>query len=330
MTEEDVQDDLLVVSDLTVHFPVKKGIISRTVGHVRAVDGVSFRIPRGKTLSLVGESGCGKTTTGRLVLQLLDATAGVVMFDGAETRGLRGGSLRAMRKRMQIIFQDPFSSLNPRMSVFSTLEEPLIIHKLGEKTRRRERVYELLELVGLPSESAGRYPHEFSGGQRQRIGIARALAVQPDLIVCDEPVSALDVSIQAQILNLLKDLQDKLNLTYLFIGHDLSVIQHISDFVAVMYLGRIVEMAPVDTIFDRPVHPYTQALSRAIPVTDPHKRRKRIILEGDVPSPMNPPPGCHFGPRCPDFRPSCRERDTMLVEIGTGHKVACHVHAPSE
>ncbi len=330
MKDPNGRDDLLVVTDLVKHFPVKKGPFSRTNLSVRAVDGVSFAIPKGQTLSLVGESGCGKTTTGRLVLQLIEPTSGSVVFDGHEVGRLGRTQLREMRKHAQIIFQDPFGSLNPRMSVFAALDEAMFIHKLGDKKQRRERVFELLNLVGLPPESAGRYPHEFSGGQRQRIGIARALAVEPELIVCDEPVSALDASIQAQILNLLSDLRDKLGLTYLFIGHDLSVIQHISNYVAVMYLGRIVEMAPVDTIFSAPVHPYTRALLRAVPIPDPHQRRKRIFLQGDVPSPMDPPKGCHFGPRCLDFKESCAQRDTTLQEIAPGHTVACHVHAPSE
>lgn len=328
MTDANGRDDLLVVKDLVKHFPVKKGPFSRTNLSVRAVDGVSFAIPRGKTLSLVGESGCGKTTTGRLVLQLLEPTSGSVVFDGQELGHLGRTQLRNMRKHAQIIFQDPFGSLNPRMSVFAALDEAMFIHRLGDKKQRRERVFELLNLVGLPPESAGRYPHEFSGGQRQRIGIARALAVEPELIVCDEPVSALDASIQAQILNLLSDLQDKLGLTYLFIGHDLSVIQHISNYVAVMYLGRIVELAPVDAIFSASVHPYTRALLGAVPIPDPHQRRKRIFLQGDVPSPMDPPKGCHFGPRCPDFQESCAQRDTTLQEVAPGHTVACHIHAP--
>jgi len=319
--------DLLVVRDLVKHFPVKKGFLGRSIGSVRAVDGVSFSIPRGKTLSLVGESGCGKTTTGRLVLHLIKPTSGQVIFDGEDLSGLDSASLRKLRKRAQIVFQDPFASLNPRMTVFSMLAEPLAIHRLRAKADRRERVLELLDLVGLPPDSAERYPHEFSGGQRQRIGIARALAVEPDLIVADEPVSALDVSIQAQILNLLMELQRKLELTYLFVGHDLSVIEHISDYVAVMYLGRIVEIGESETIFANAIHPYTKALLSAVPVPDPSVQRSRTILEGDVPSPMNPPRGCHFHPRCPDAVESCSAQDTVLVDVGGGHRVACHVHA---
>ncbi len=320
--------DLLVVNNLVKHFPVRKGVFSRTIGHVRAVDGVSFRIPRGKTLSLVGESGSGKTTTGRALLRLIEPTSGTVLFDGMDVTRLRRKELRGLRKRMQIIFQDPYGSLNPRMTVYSVLAEALRIHGAAPRAERRNRVFELLERVGLPPEAADRYPHEFSGGQRQRIGIARALAVSPDLIVADEPVSALDVSIQAQILNLLEDLQQQLGLTYLFIGHDLSVVRHISDTVAVMYLGRIVEIGPCEELFTRPVHPYTKALLSAVPVPDPNIRRKRLLLPGDIPNPINPPSGCPFHPRCPDARPACAQVATPLVEIAPGHSVACPVHAP--
>ncbi|MFP6615298.1 MAG: dipeptide ABC transporter ATP-binding protein [Candidatus Hydrogenedentota bacterium] len=317
--------DLLVVEDLVMHFPKSSGFLSGDSSVVRAVDGVSFSIPKGKTLSLVGESGCGKTTTGRLVLDLLKPTSGTVRYDGVELGTLNTKGMRSMRRRMQIIFQDPFSSLNPRMSVAQILGEALKIHGIGTKASRVERVYELLELVGLPRESAGRYPHEFSGGQRQRIGIARALAVEPELIVADEPVSALDVSIQAQILNLMNELQKKFGLTYLFVGHDLSVIRHISDFVAVMYLGRIVEIGPVDEIFENPLHPYTQALLKAVPVTRPSLRRKREILEGHVPSPIDPPSGCHFHPRCSHCEAVCRTDDPRLREAEVNHRVACHL-----
>ncbi|NIA14006.1 MAG: dipeptide ABC transporter ATP-binding protein [Nitrospiraceae bacterium] len=321
-------DDLLVVEDLVKHFPIKKGVFARATGAVRAVDGVSFSIPRGKTLSLVGESGSGKTTAGRAILRLIEPTSGNVHFDGLDVTSLDRHELRALRKRMQLIFQDPYGSLNPRMTVYSVLAEALTAHGVVPKPERRDRVYELLRMVGLPPEAATRYPHEFSGGQRQRIGIARALAVEPDLIIADEPISALDVSIQAQILNLLEDLQEKLGLAYLFIGHDLSVVRHISDYVAVMYLGRIVEVGPVDAIFARPVHPYTKALLSAVPVPDPMRVHERQILEGDMPSPIAPPPGCHFHPRCPDCEAQCRRADTHLVEIEPEHSAACHVHAP--
>ncbi len=325
-----MSNDLLVVDNLVKYFPVRKGIFSRVIGQVRAVDGVSFRIPRGKTLSLVGESGSGKTTTGRALLRLIEPTAGTVLFDGVDVTQLHRKELRGLRKRMQIIFQDPYGSLNPRMTVYSVLSEALRAHGIGERVERRDRVFELLERVGLPPEAADRYPHEFSGGQRQRIGIARALVVSPDLIVADEPVSALDVSIQAQILNLLEDLQQQLGLTYLFIGHDLSVVRHISDTVAVMYLGRIVEIGPSEELFSRPIHPYTKALLSAVPVPDPNIRRKRLLLPGDIPSPINPPSGCPFHPRCPDAQPSCAHTDTPLVEIAPGHSVACPVHAPKK
>ena len=317
---------LLIVKNLVKHFPVREGVFSQVTGAVRAVDGVSFSIPRGKTLSLVGESGSGKTTTGRAILRLIEPTAGTVLFDNVAITEIDRAGLRAIRKRMQIIFQDPYGSLNPRMTVYSVLAEALRAHRIVAKAQRRARVYELLDLVGLPPEAADRYPHEFSGGQRQRIGIARALAVEPDLIVADEPVSALDVSVQAQILNLLEELQARFGLTYLFIGHDLSVVRHISDRVAVMYLGRIVEIGSVEDIFDRPIHPYTKALLSAVPVLDPASKRKRILLSGDVPSPINPPPGCHFHPRCPDAQAPCTHFDTPLIEVAPGHAVACPIH----
>jgi len=319
---------LLVVEDLVKHFPVKKGVFGRAAGAVRAVDGVSLTIPRGRTLSLVGESGSGKTTAGRSILRLIEPTSGTVHFDGIDVTALGRPALRALRKRMQLIFQDPYGSLNPRMTVRSVLSEALAAHAVVPKSERRDRVFELLGLVGLSPEGADRYPHEFSGGQRQRIGIARALAVEPDLIVADEPVSALDVSIQAQILNLMRELQERLGLAYLFIGHNLGVVRHISDLVAVMYLGRIVEIGPVDALFDTPVHPYTKALLSAVPVPSPGAKGSRLVLEGDVPSPINPPPGCHFHPRCPDCQDVCRARDTQLVDVAEGHAAACHVHAP--
>jgi oligopeptide/dipeptide ABC transporter ATP-binding protein len=322
------EEALLTVEDLAVYFPVHKGVLSRVAGQVHAVDGVSFEIPKGKTLSLVGESGSGKTTTGRAILRLIEPTRGKVVFNGVTLSELHRKEMRSLRREMQLIFQDPYGSLNPRMTVFSVLAEALAVHDLCPREKRRARVLELLDLVGLPPEAADRYPNEFSGGQRQRIGVARALAVEPSLIVADEPVSALDVSIQAQILNLLKDLQKKLGLTYLFIGHDLSVIQHISDYVAVMYLGRIVEIGSADEIFSQPVHPYTKALLSAVPVPEPGAVHERQILTGDIPSPIDPPSGCHFHPRCPECQDICKTKPTQLVSIGGTHRVACHVHAP--
>lgn len=321
------KDALLTVEDLAVYFPVRQGLFSRVAGQVHAVDGVSFEIPKGKTLSLVGESGSGKTTTGRAILQLLHPTRGRVVFDGHDLTTLHRREMRALRKRMQLIFQDPYGSLNPRMTVYSVLAEALRSHRLVEKSGLHDRVLELLAMVGLPPEAADRYPNEFSGGQRQRIGIARALAVEPELIIADEPISALDVSIQAQILNLLSDLQNELGLTYLFIAHDLSVVHHISDYVAVMYLGRIVEIGTVDDVFERPTHPYTKALLSAVPVPDPTSTHEREILEGDIPSPLTPPTGCHFHPRCPDCETVCRETAPTLVALGEKHRVSCHVHA---
>jgi oligopeptide/dipeptide ABC transporter ATP-binding protein len=319
---------LLVVRDLVKHFSVRRGVFARASGAVRAVDGVSFSIPRGQTLSLVGESGSGKTTTGRLVLRLIEPTSGTVHFEGVDVTALDRRDLRELRKRMQLIFQDPYGSLNPRMTIHSVLAEALAAHDIVPKAARRDKVIELLDLVGLSPEAADRYPHEFSGGQRQRIGIARALAVEPDLIVADEPVSALDVSIQAQILNLMADLQSKLGLAYLFIGHNLSVVRHISHHVAVMYLGRIVEVGPVTDIFANPIHPYTKALLSAVPVPIPGAKQQRQVLRGDVPSPIHPPSGCHFHPRCLDCIDVCKVQDTRLVEVTSGHAAACHVHAP--
>ena len=320
--------DLLVVKDLVKHFPVRRGVFSRIIGSVRAVDGVSFSIPPGKTLSLVGESGSGKSTTGRALLRLIPPTSGSVFFEGVDVLSLSPQKLRAIRKDMQIIFQDPYGSLNPRMTVYSVLAEAYATHHPGSTyMQRREKVIELLRRVGLPPEAADRYPHEFSGGQRQRYGIARALAVEPKLIVADEPVSALDVSIQAQILNLLADLQQELNIAYLFIGHNLSVVRHISHYVAVMYLGRIVELGTRDDIFLRPVHPYTKALLASAPDPVPGAKRKHTPLQGDVPSPFNPPTGCHFHPRCPDCETECKRTEPKLVETSPGHHAACMVHA---
>ena len=315
---------LLEVRELTKHFPIKRGLLSRTVGHVRAVDGVSFAVRSGEVLGLVGESGCGKTTTGRCILRLLEPSSGSVRFDGREVTTLKRRELRALRREMQIVFQDPYSSLNPRLTVGSMLGEALAIHRLARGAAARERVAELLTLVGLSPDHARRYPHEFSGGQRQRIGVARALAVNPRLIVADEPVSALDVSIQAQIINLLRELQRRMNLTYLFIAHDLSVVEFISDRVAVMYLGKIVETAPSAELYRRPLHPYTVSLLSAIPVPDPDRRRARIVLKGDVPSPAKPPSGCRFHPRCFMAREVCAREEPVLKELAPGHWSACH------
>jgi len=317
---------LLDVRDLKMYFPVTAGIIfQRKVADVKAVDGISFAIRRGETLGLVGESGCGKSTTGRAILQLYRPTAGQVLFDGRDLCGMKGKELRLFRRRMQMIFQDPYASLNPRMSIGSIIGEPLAIHKLASGKRRRERIQELMRIVGLNPYYANRYPHEFSGGQRQRIGVARALAVEPDFIVCDEPVSALDVSIQAQIINLLEDLQERFGLTYLFIAHELSVVRHISDRVAVMYLGKLMEMADRLELYENPLHPYTKALLSAVPIPDPQieATRERIILHGDVPSPMSPPSGCVFHTRCPIAVEECREYVPEWREKSPGHRVAC-------
>lgn len=322
--------ELLRVDNLRVHFPVRRGVLGRTIGHVKAVDGVSFSVRSGETLGLVGESGCGKTTTGRAILRLIPA-AGTVRFAGVDIFSLPRGELRAMRRRMQIVFQDPYGSLNPRMTVETILGEPLTIHRLTRTVReRRARIAELLALVGLPVDTAKRYPHEFSGGQRQRIGIARALAVKPDFIVCDEPVSALDVSIQSQILNLLDDLQRELHLSYLLIAHNLAVVEHSSDQVAVMYLGRIVEHAAAAELYRNPRHPYTQALLAAAPQPDPEARKRHVPLPGEAPSPIDPPSGCAFHPRCPFADERChRERPALQEAEGlpAGHVVACHYAA---
>lgn len=319
-------DVLLSVSDLKKHFPIMKGLFRKQVGAVKAVDGVSFDIYVGETLGLVGESGSGKSTIGRVILQLDDATEGTVIFEGNELTTMKEEAVRSLRPRMQMIFQDPHASLNPRMTVGSIIAEPLKEHKASKGSEQEERVYELLSLVGLEPQHANRYPHEFSGGQRQRIGIARAIALNPDFIVCDEPIAALDVSIQAQVVNLLEDLQDVMGLTYLFISHDLSMIRHIADRVAVMYLGQIMELADVDDLYTTPKHPYTQALLSAVPVPDPEVEttRKRVILEGDIPSPANPPPGCPFNTRCPIAQERCAAEAPEWRELAPEHWVACH------
>lgn len=329
MSQENGKEVLVSVNDLKLHFPIMRGVIRRQVGAVKAVDGVTFDIYKGETLGLVGESGCGKSTAGRAILQLLKPTAGEVYFEKRDLTKLSKGDLRRARRHMQMIFQDPQASLNPRLTVGSIISEPLEIHNVGDSQSRKERVQELLRVVGLNPYFVSRYPHEFSGGQRQRIGIARALATNPSFIVADEPISALDVSIQAQVVNLLDDLKAELGLTYLFIAHDLSMVRYISDRVAVMYLGKIVELGSRDDVYDRPYHPYTQALLSAIPIPDPDKeaRRERIILKGEVPSPSNPPTGCRFHTRCQYATEICSQQDPEFRNLGTAvqsHMVACH------
>ena len=317
---------LLAVENLTKHFPVMQGVFRRQVGTVKAVDGLDFEIRERETLGLVGESGCGKSTAGRVILRLHDATAGRIVFRGTDITSVDGEPLRRLRPRMQMIFQDPQDSLNPRMTVGSIIGEPLVEHGTVRGRALQERVEELLDAVGLDPGFTNRYPHEFSGGQRQRIGVARALALNPEFIVCDEPIAALDVSIQAQVVNLLEDLQKRLGLTYLFISHDLSMIRHIADRVAVMYLGKIVELASSDVLYREPLHPYTRALLSAVPIHDPEReaRRERVILSGDVPSPANPPAGCRFSTRCPMAAPVCSAREPQWRELRPGHRVACH------
>jgi oligopeptide transport system ATP-binding protein len=328
MTDHKTPETLIEVKDLKMYFPVTKGIVlRRKIGDVKAVDGLTFSIRKGETLGLVGESGCGKSTTGRALIQLYKPTTGEVIFHGTDLTKLPPEQMRQMRRKVQMIFQDPYASLNPRMTVGDIIAEPIMVHNLRKgKEAVRERVQELLKLVGLNPYFINRYPHEFSGGQRQRIGIARALAVEPEFVVCDEPVSALDVSIQAQILNLLEDLQNQLGLTYLFIAHGLAAVKHISDRVAVMYLGKIVEIAAGAQLYQAPTHPYTQALLSAVPIPDPalERTRARIILTGDVPSPLNPPSGCRFHTRCPIATEHCKQEEPELKDIGGGHMVSCH------
>ena len=324
---------LLEVRGLKKYFPVRRGVFRRIVGWVKAVDDVDFFIQEGETLGLVGESGCGKTTTGRTILRLIEPTAGEILFRSqrlgrvVDIAKMKPREMKPLRREMQIIFQDPYSSLNPRMTVSDIVGEPLVVHRVARGKEKERRVAELLQAVGLKPEHMRRYPHEFSGGQRQRIGIARALALDPQLIVCDEPVSALDVSIQAQVLNLLEDLQDEFHLTYLFIAHDLSVVKHISDRVAVMYLGKIVELAETEELFTHPMHPYTEALLSAVPIPDPDYKKERILLQGDVPSPINPPSGCYFHPRCSYAKEICSKEAPKFVDMGGDHYVACHFAA---
>ncbi len=328
---DDGRETLAQVRGLVKHFPIMRGTIrKREVGQIRAVDGVSFDLYRGETLGLVGETGSGKTTVGRTMLRLYEPTKGEVIFDGVDLMSMHGKDLDRMRRRISMIFQDPFASLNPRMTIGSIVGEPLLVHGAGDKKERQARVQQLLELVGLNPHFVNRYPHEFSGGQQQRIGIARALALDPELIICDEPISSLDVSIQAQIVNLLKRLQNELGLTYLFIAHDLSMVRHISDRMAVMYLGKIVEITDRDEIYLNPLHPYTQALMSAVPIPDPDiiDTRKRIILEGDIPSPSDPPVGCNFNTRCPVAEDICFQEEPEFLEIKAGHSTACHLVKP--
>lgn len=319
-------EPLLKVEGLKKYFPIRKGLLSRVSGHVKAVDDVSFYVNKGETLGIVGESGCGKSTTGRMLMRLLEPSEGKVFFDGKELTSISNDDMRKARREIQMVFQDPYASLNPRHTIEKILEEPLIVHGIGDSNERKKKVRDFLEIVGLSSYHAKRYPHQFSGGQRQRIGIARALMTNPKLIIADEPVSALDVSIQAQVLNLMQDLQKELNLTYIFIAHDLGVVRHISDRVGVMYLGKMVEVAVSEKLYDKPLHPYTQALLSAVPVPDPNFVRDQILIKGDIPSPSNPPSGCTFHTRCPFKMDVCTKIVPKLVEVEPGHSVACHLY----
>lgn len=320
---------LIAAENMQVHFPIKKGLLSKTVGHVHAVDGVDFHLNKGETLGIVGESGCGKTTAGMAVMGLAPATGGTVRFKGKDLAGLSRSDLRRMRCEMQLIFQDPYSSLNPRMTVNQILSDPMDVHGLYTGKKRRDRLAYLLEAVGLSREQGSRYPHEFSGGQRQRIGIARALALDPSIIIGDEPVSALDVSIQAQIINLLLKLKEEFSLSLIIISHDLAVVEYLCDRIIVMYLGKIIEAAPYARLYTEPAHPYTRALLSAAPVSDPLREKKRILLEGDVPNPINPPPGCRFHTRCPECMEICRTDEPKFSNIADGHRVACHLYNPN-
>lgn len=327
MTQEINPEILVRIDDLTVYFPILKGVFRRKTGDVKAVDGVSFEILRGETLGLVGESGCGKTTTGRAILQVYKPTRGKIFLEDVELSALSRRQLQKARRRMQMVFQDPYASLNPRLTAGQIVSEPLEIHRIATGKDKQERIAELFKTVGLLPDLMNRYPHEFSGGQRQRIGLARALALNPEFIVCDEPIAALDVSIQAQVINLLYDLQERLNLTYLFIAHDLSMVRHMSDRVAVMYLGKIVELTDSNTLYTTPLHPYTQALLSAVPIPDPdlEEQRQRIILKGDIPSPADPPKGCNFHTRCSLAQEVCKEEEPVFREVQPGHRVACHL-----
>ncbi len=322
-------EPLLRVEGLKKYFPIRKGLLSRVSGYVKAVDDVSFYVNEGETLGIVGESGCGKSTTGRMLMRLLEPTEGKVVFNGKDLTSITNDEMRKARREIQMVFQDPYASLNPRHTIEKILEEPLIVHGLGDSKARKKKVYEFLEIVGLSRYHGKRYPHQFSGGQRQRIGIARALMTNPKLIIADEPVSALDVSIQAQVLNLMQDLQKELKLTYIFIAHDLGVVRHISDRVGVMYLGKMVELGGSESLYDKPLHPYTQALLAAVPVPDPNFEREQVIITGDIPSPSNPPSGCTFHTRCPFKMDVCTQVVPKLQEIETGHSVACHLYDES-